>query len=299
MSRHIIVGGSSGLIGAALVDAITARGDRVTTLVRRPARHDHEVEWSPAEGLLDPQRIEGADAVVVLNGASVGRMPWTRSYRDQLLTSRLDSTRTVVAALGRIGHDAPALISGSAVGYYGSAPGSVLTESAQPGDTFLARLCVEWEEAARQAEPFTRVSLLRTAPVIHRRGVLRPMITLTSLGLGGPLGTGTQVWPWVSLEDEVRAILHIIDAKITGPVNVCSPTAATANEIGRSLARELHRPFWLPAPAWGLKLALGKAATESLLTVDAEVQPEVLVRTGFAFTHRTVDSAVHAAIQGQ
>lgn len=297
MSRHIVVAGASGLIGAAVVRAATARGDRVTMLVRRPARKGDEAEWDPAAGRLDPRHLAGADAVVLLNGASVGRVPWTRSYREQLLSSRLDSTRTMVAALQQLGGDAPALISGSAVGYYGSAPGQELSERSPAGDTFLAALCVQWEEAARRAESVSRVALLRTAPVIHRKGVLRPLISLTSLGIGGPIGRGTQIWPWVSLEDEVRAILHIVDAGLAGPVNVCGPTPATANDIGRSLAHELRRPYWLPAPGWGLKLALGKAMTESLLTVDADVRPDALLRSGFAFTHGTVDAAVRAAVQ--
>lgn len=296
MNRRVVVAGASGLIGGALVLALEERGDDVVTLVRRSPRHRGEVEWSPAEGRLDPRHLEGATAVVLLNGASVGRMPWTKSYRDQLLASRLNSTRTMVDALEALGADAPTLVSGSAVGYYGSVPGREISESAPPGDTFLAELCVEWEAAARRAETVTSVALLRTAPVIHRRGVLRPMITLTSLGLGGPLGAGTQVWPWVSLDDEVRAIMHIIDRQLSGPVNVCGPTPATAGDIGRSLARELHRPYWLPAPGWGLKLALGRAATESLLTVDADVRPDVLVRSGFTFTHRSADEAVRAAI---
>ncbi len=296
MSRHIVIAGASGLIGQGLVRAATARGDRVTTLVRRPARHSGEVEWDPAARRLAPRDIESADAVVLLNGASVGRMPWTKSYRETLLSSRLDSVRTMVGALRELGAKAPPLVSGSAVGYYGSAPGEVLSESARAGETFLAKLCVAWEGAAREAETVTRVALVRTAPVIHRHGVLRPMITLTSLGLGGPLGRGTQIWPWISLDDEVRAILHIIDERLSGPINLCGPTPATANEIGRSLARELHRPFWLPAPAWGLKLVLGKAATESLLTVDADVRPSVLESSGFTFTHSTAESAVRAAV---
>ncbi|WP_327036833.1 NAD-dependent epimerase/dehydratase family protein [Microbacterium sp. CH12i] len=201
MSRRVVVAGASGLIGKALVRALGERGDEVLTLVRRPPLGPSEVEWNPAEGSLDPRHLAGSDAVVLLNGASVGRMPWTKSYRKQLLASRLDSTRTMVAALKALGTDAPALVSGSAVGYYGSVPGIELSESSPPGHTFLARLCVEWEAAARRAEPGTRVALLRTAPVIHRSGVLRPMIALTSFGLGGPLGQGTQVWPWVSLEE--------------------------------------------------------------------------------------------------
>lgn len=297
MNRRIVVAGASGLIGKELVRAVTERGDQVSTLVRRPARRPSEVEWNPVARELNPDALEGADAVVVLNGASVSRMPWSKNYQDQLITSRLDSTRTVVEALRPLGASAPHLVSGSAVGFYGSLPGAVLTEDDLAGDTFLAQLCIEWEAAARQAESFTRVTLLRTAPVIHRQGVLRPMIALTSMGLGGPLGRGTQIWPWVSLQDEVRAIVHIIDSQIAGPVNVCGPTPASANDIGRSLASALHRPFWLPAPAWGLKLALGRAATESLLTADANVRPQALLASGFSFTHETADEAVRAAIE--
>lgn len=297
MSQHIVVAGASGLIGGALRRAAVARGDRVTALVRRTARSHDEVQWDPVHGVLDPRNLEIADAVVVLNGASVGRMPWTKRYREQLLSSRLDSTRTMVSALQKMGSGAPPLVSGSAVGYYGSAPGEVLVESDGPGSTFLARLCVEWEDAARNAESVTRVALARTAPVIHRQGVLRPMIALTSVGLGGPLGKGTQVWPWVSLEDEVRAILHIIDTGMNGPVNICGPTPATAAATGRALARELRRPFLIPAPAWGVKLLLGRAATESLLTVDADVRPDVLTGSGFTFEHRTIEAALRAAIE--
>ncbi|MFC5339076.1 TIGR01777 family oxidoreductase [Leucobacter denitrificans] len=296
MSRHIVIAGASGLIGQGLVRAATARGDRVTTLVRRPGRHSGEVEWDPAAGRLSPRALEGADAVVLLNGASVGRMPWTKSYREKLLNSRIDSTQTMVDALRELGSAAPMLVSGSAVGYYGNAPGEVLTETAGVGNTFLAKLCEAWEGAAREAETVTRVALVRTAPVIHRRGVLRPMITLTSFGLGGPLGRGSQIWPWISLEDEVRALLHVIDEGLTGPVNLCGPIPATANDIGRSLARELRRPFWLPAPQWGLKVVLGTAATESLLTVDADVRPGALEANGFTFTHTTAEAAVRAAV---
>jgi len=296
MTTHIVIAGASGLIGRALSRAIVARGDRVTALVRRPSQAPGEVPWDPARGTLEIRHLEGADAVVVLNGASVGRMPWTQAYRQELVSSRIAPVNTVATALALMGSDAPTLVSGSAVGYYGSAPGAVLTEAAAAGDTFLARLCLNWEAAAQEAESVTRVALLRTAPVIHRAGVLRPMIRLTSLGLGGPLGAGTQVWPWISLEDEIRAILHIIDTDISGPVNLCGPEPATANETGRAIARELHRPYWLRAPEWGLNLVLGKAAVESLLASDADVRPEKLTEHGFVFEHRTVESAVRAAI---
>ena len=295
MARRIVISGASGLIGSALASSLRADGIEVTSLVRRPPRSEDEAQWEPGESALDPEVRAGADAVVALGGASVGRLPWTRGYRQELIDSRLGATRTLTTALRALRSDAPALISASAVGYYGSAPGEVLTEDSTAGQTFLADLTVRWEAEARQAEDHTRVALLRTAPVIHRRGVLKPLIQLTRFGVSGPLGRGTQIWPWISLEDEVRAVRHILDKKIAGPVNLTGPTPASANDIGRALAARMHRPFWVPAPAWALRFALGDAA-DSLLLPDADVRPLVLERSGFRFTHATATEAVAAAL---
>lgn len=295
MTRHIVISGASGLIGSALAASLRAEGVEVTTLVRRAPRIHSEAQWEPGERPLDPEVLVGADAVVALGGASVGRLPWTRRYRRQLVDSRLQTTRTLTTALRALRADAPALVSASAVGYYGSAPGETLTEESAAGQTFLADLSARWEAEARQAEDHTRVALLRTAPVIHRQGVLKPLIQLTRFGVSGPLGGGAQIWPWISLEDEVRAIRHVIDENIAGPVNLTGPTPASANDIGRALAARMHRPFWLPAPAWALRLALGDAA-DSLLLPDADVRPQALERSGFHFTHQTADQAVAAAL---
>lgn len=291
----VVVSGASGLIGTALTASLRADGVDVITLVRRPERDARERQWMPGEQPLDPDVLAGAGAVVALGGASVGRLPWTRGYRRELVQSRLQTTKTLAAAVRALGADAPALLSGSAVGIYGSAPGMVLDETSAAGSTFLARLCVAWEDEARRAGDDAGVALLRTAPVIHRRGVLKPLIQLTRFGVSGPLGRGTQIWPWISLDDEVRAIRHIIDEGIVGPVNLTGPTPATANDTGRALAERMRRPFWLPAPAWALRLALGDAA-ESLLLTDADVRPAVLARTGFRFEHETVQDAVAAAV---
>ena len=296
MARRIVISGASGLIGGALASSLRADGIDVLTLVRRPPRDATESQWAPGERELDPDVIAGAEAVIALGGASVGRLPWTPRYKEELVDSRLKSTRTLTTALRALRQDAPALISASAVGYYDSAPGEQLTEDSPAGDTFLAELCVQWEAEARRAEDQTRVTLLRTAPVIHRQGVLKPLIQLTRFGVAGPIGRGTQIWPWMSLEDEVRAIRHIIDQKIAGPVNLTGPAPATANDIGRALAREMHRPFWIPAPAFALRLVLSAAATDSLLVSDADVRPAVLEKTGFVFTHPTAAEAVASAV---
>lgn len=292
----IVLAGASGLIGTALHRALVERGENVVRLVRRPIRHPGEMEWDPASGRLGPDALMGARAVIALNGASVGRLPWTPRYRRTLMVSRLQATRAIAACLRELGSDAPAFLSGSAVGFYGSRLGEPLTEGSSPGDTFLARLCVFWEREALAVSDITRVTLLRTAPVMHPQGVLQPLMRLTSLGLAGPLGRGTQVWPWISLEDEVRGILHALDSQLSGPVNLTGPLPATATEIGRELARQMRRPFWLPAPEWALNIALSRDAVESLLTSNAQVQPEALLDSGFTFSHPTPQAAIRAAL---
>ncbi|SIT77694.1 TIGR01777 family oxidoreductase [Microbacterium sp. RU33B] len=296
MPRRVVISGASGLIGTALTDSLRRDGVDVTRLVRRPAQSPDEVEWDPGYRALDPGVLAGADAVVGLSGASIGRFPWTPKYKSTLLWSRVSPTRTLSAAITALGADAPAFVSASAVGYYGSAPGVKLDEASPRGESFLADLCGEWEAAALSAASTTRVALLRTAPIVHVGGVLKPLILLTKAGVSGPIGRGTQVWPWISLEDEVRAIRHVIDSDIAGPVNLTGPTRATANDLGFALAVRLNRPFVVRAPVWGMKLALGSDATEAILTSDADVAPRVLEASGFAFDHPTVEAAVAAAV---
>ena len=244
---------------------------------------------------LDPSVLEGATAVVNLNGASIGHIPWTPSYKRTLVSSRLEATGVLAGALRALGDDAPAFVSASAIGYYGSVPGREFREDAGPGGGFLSDLCVEWEATARTAGT-ARVALLRTAPVVHPESVLKPLILLTKFGLSGPMGRGTQVWPWISLVDEVRAIRHIIDAELEGPVNLSGPTRATANDLGFALARRMNRPYVLRAPAWALRLGLGRDMADAVLLVDAHVIPAALEASGFTFTHATVDEAVAAII---
>ncbi|MDN3495575.1 TIGR01777 family oxidoreductase [Planococcus sp. APC 4015] len=295
-SRKVIVAGASGLIGEALIASLRSDGVEVVRLVRHTAQAPDEVEWLTDAVPLDPRVLEGADAVVGLNGATIGKFPWTRRYKSTLLWSRIMPTRALARAVRELGSDAPQFVSSSAVGWYGSAPGEVLTEQSPRGDSFLADLCGEWESAAYAAGDAARVATLRTAPIVHRDGVLKPLLLLTRLGVSGPIGRGSQVWPWISLEDEVRAIRHVIDERLTGPVNLTGPTRATANDLGFALAVRMNRPFLVRAPVWGMKLALGSDATEALLTVDAHIVPEVLTASGFEFRHKTVQDAVAAAV---
>lgn len=294
MSQRVVIAGASGLIGRTLTDSLLADGIEVTTLVRREPQGPSEVRWLDGSP-LDPSVLEGATAVVNLNGASIGRIPWTSSYKRTLVSSRLEATGVLAKALRTLGDNAPAFVSASAIGYYGSVPGRELREDAGPGDGFLSDLCVEWEASARTAGS-ARVALLRTAPVVHPESVLKPLILLTRFGLSGPMGRGTQVWPWISLVDEVRAIRHVIDAQLEGPVNLSGPTRATANDLGFALARRMNRPYILRAPAWALRLGLGRDMADAVLLVDAHVVPAALEASGFTFTHTTVDEAVAAVI---
>lgn len=295
-TRRVVLSGASGLIGSALTEALRADGIEVTSLVRHEPTGPHEVQWLQDAAPLDPDVLAGADAVVCLNGATIGRFPWTRSYKSTLLWSRITPTRTLATAIRELGDDAPALVNASATGYYGSQPGAVLTEASARGEGFLADICGEWETAARGAGSRARVALLRTAPIVHERGVLKPLLLLTKLGVSGPIGRGTQVWPWITLDDEVRAIRHVIDSDLDGPVNLTGPARATANDLGFALARRMNRPYALRAPVWGVKLALGRDATEALLASDADVRPSVLQDDGFTFTHETVEDAVASAV---
>lgn len=292
---RVVISGAGGLIGRALVRSLRGDDIPVVRLVRRPAPGQDEIEWLTG-GSLSPDALAGATAVINLNGASIGRLPWGSRYRAELRRSRLEPTTVLAEALRALGSDAPPFVSASAVGFYGHRPGSILDESAGPGSTFLAGLCAEWEHAAQRAADVTRVAHLRTAPVLHPDAVLKPMIALTRLGLGGRLGSGRQVWPWISLEDEVRAIRHVMEHSLTGPVNLTGPTLATQDDIGRALAARLHRPYLLPAPAWALRIGLGEAAADSLLLADAAVTPAALTGSGFTFQHPTAADAIASAL---
>ncbi|MGO1591662.1 MAG: TIGR01777 family oxidoreductase [Ancrocorticia sp.] len=295
---RIVISGASGLIGRALCRSFLDDGYDVATLVRNvaPGAGDlTHLPWEPGKP-LDPEVLRSAEAVICLNGAPISKLPWTREYRHTLYDSRVVSALTIARALEALGEEAPFFACASAVGYYGSSPSVALTEQSPAGDTYLARLCTVWERAAKTAGP--HVALLRTAPVLHRAGMLAPMILLTKLGIAGPLGSGNQSWGWISLEDEVRAIRFVVDQKLTGPVNISGTERATANDVGKELAAQMNRPFWFPAPAFILKTVLGADPAESLLLTDAHVHPEKLIQAGFEFRHRRVADAVAAGLAG-
>lgn len=292
--RRIVVAGASGMIGSPLVRELRAAGNDVGLLVRREPRAG-EIRWDPAAGQLDPAALEGADAVICLSGASVGRIPWTSAYRRELVASRVDPTRLLAETMAGMSSPPPVFLSGSAVGIYGDRPRVRLDDESPRGEGFFPDLVLAWEQASRLAPAATRVVNLRTAVVVARRGGLEPVRLLTSFGLGARFASGRAYWPWISLDDEVRAIIHLLSSSLRGPVVLAGPTPATSDEITRQYAYRLHRWRLLRVPGFAIRLALGDAG-QNLLLNDVQVVPAKLEDDGFEWRHRTVDEAIAASL---
>lgn len=296
---RIVISGASGLIGSALVPALEAVGHDVVRLVRAPTMAGTEdgAFWDPAAGSLDPEVIKGFDAVINLNGRSIGEGRWSSAVKKGLRSSRLDSTRTLAGAIRSSEHPPGVLINASAVGYYGDRGDEILVESSPIGEGFLAELSRDWEKAALSARSErTRVAVVRLGVVVARGGALGKMLTPFKLGLGGPIGSGRQFWPWIGIED-VCGIIGFLLAhnEIEGPVNAVAPQELRCSAFARTLGRVLHRPAVMPMPAFAVRLALGEMA-ESLLLASQRVRPRVLERHGYAFRRPSLDGAIRAAL---
>ncbi|MDO5626943.1 MAG: TIGR01777 family oxidoreductase [Mobilicoccus sp.] len=278
----VAVTGASGLVGSALSQALTSRGDEVLHLVRRPPRTSGERAWSPGEP-LDPSVLDGVDAVVHLAGAGVADKRWTPEYKKVIRRSRIDGTRTLARAVSGTGRDIR-VVSGSAVGIYGSDRGEeVLTEGSADGEGFLADVVRAWEGEMRAVAEEVPVAFARTGIVVAPGGgAMGRVLPLAKLGLGGPLGDGQQFWPLVTLDDEVAALLWLIDhPHVTGPVNIAIPEAVRQGEFMSLLGERLGRPAKLPAPAFAVRAGLGGFAEDIL--GSQRVHPSVLLDSGFVF----------------
>lgn len=295
VQRHAVVSGSSGFVGRALVRELRGQGWRVTTLVRRDARTEDEVRWNPVDGELDPSVVAGVDAVINLAGSSISRMPWTAAIKADIAESRRQATTTIVNAINAANTTPRVLLNASAVGFYGSRGEEPLTESSTRGTGFLSDVVVHWEEWATAAR--CRTVMLRTGLVLGPGGALAPLALAALAFVGGKVGTGQQWWPWISLRDEVRAIVHLIDSTVAGPVNLVGPQPARSIDITRSLSRVLARPHLLGIPPLVLTL-LGDAGKE-LLQSSTRVEPQVLLNDGFTFEHATPEAAIRWAISNR
>ena len=295
---RIVISGASGLVGSVLVPSLEAAGHEVVRLVRKlTGSLPNEALWNPATGELDTAVIDGADAVINLNGRSIAEGRWNSFVKEELRSSRLDSTRTLVDAIGSAENPPGLLISASAVGYYGDRGDEILDESSSIGTGFLAELSRDWEAAALTAKSAkTRVALLRLGVVVARGGALGRMLTPFKLGLGGPIGSGRQFWPWIGIEDVCGVIDFILgNEEIEGPVNAVAAQEIRCSEFARTLGRVLSRPAVMPMPAFAARLALGEMA-DSLLLASQRVRPRVLENSGYTFRSPSLDGAIRTAL---
>jgi uncharacterized protein len=290
---HIAITGSSGLIGTALVRHLQVDGHRVTRLVRRePA--EGEARWDPSAGVLAPEALQGVDAVIHLAGAGIGDRRWTDAYKREILDSRIRSTELLATTMAGLDERPSIWLSGSAIGIYGARGDEQLDETSTTGDGFLADVCAKWEGATAAAqEAGVRVTHLRTGIVLSPAGgALRKQLPLFKAGLGGKMGSGTSWQSWISLDDEVRAISHLLSADVSGPVNLTAPEPVTNAEFTKVLARVLKRPSLFRVPEFGPKLLLGGELAEALLFTGQRVLPGVLGQTGFVFEHPQLEGAL-------
>jgi uncharacterized protein (TIGR01777 family) len=297
----VVIAGASGFIGTALTESLAADGHRVVRMVRpdSSARQGDSISWDPGAARIDGMGLEGVDAVVNLAGVGIGDRRWTDERKDEILESRHAATTLLANALARLSRPPAVFVSASAVGYYGSRGDEVLTEDSAPGDDFLARVCVDWEDAARPAaEAGLRVAWIRTGIVLHPRGgVLQRLLLPFKLGAGGRLGSGRQYMSWITLDDEVAAIRRVIDdPALGGPVNLTAPNPVTNAELTATLGKVLARPTAIPTPLLPLRLRYGAELVQSLLLDGQRALPTKLDAAGFAFAHRALEPALRALL---
>lgn len=293
-SLTVLIAGASGHLGSALVPLLQRQGHRVRRLVRAPRPVvPQAVPWDPDAGTIDAAALEGVDAVVNLAGERIAAVRWTSTKKARISRSRVGATRLLAEAMAALQRRPRVFLSASAVGYYGDRGAEVLTEESPPGDTYLARLCSQWEAAA---EPARRAGIrlvhLRTANVLDaRRGFLAPLLPLFRLGLGGRLGDGRQYIPWIAIDDWVEAVGYLLRTEtVEGPVNLAAPQPVTNAEFTRTLARVLGRPAVLAVPAFALRLVMGELGREIL--ASERVYPARLLASGFTFRYPSLEEAL-------
>lgn len=293
---RVLIAGGTGTIGSAVAARLRFEGHEVHLLSRSTSSDPTIHQWSPGEVPLDLDPLGKLDAIINLAGATVAQFPWTSTRKADIFCSRIDATNTIVDAIARAKHKPKVLLNGSAVGFYGERGDELLTEDSAAGSGFLASVCSQWEGAAAEASEHTRVVTLRTGLVLGPKGALTPLRLLTKAFVSGPLAGGKAWWPWISLNDEARAIIHLITSKVSGPVNLVGPQPATSGTLMRALARALKRPYWLPVPRFALSLLLGEGGREVLLA-SQKVVPDVLLGDGFVFDEPIVEQGLSGGRQ--
>ena len=298
----ILVTGSHGLVGSALVSSLVEDGHEVVRLVRKESHFGAaEIEWHPEQGVIDAPRLDGLDAVFHLAGESIASGRWTDEKKRSIRDSRVKGTRLLSETFARLSQRPSVLVCASAIGYYGNRGDELLTEQSGPGNDFLASVCVEWEEATQPAvEKGIRTVNARFGIILDRKGgALAKMLTPFRMGIGGRVGDGRQWMSWIALDDVVAGLKFLLlDSAAKGPVNFVAPNPVTNAEFTSTLGRVLSRPTFFPVPAFGARLAFGEMA-DALLLSSQRVEPAVLEDKGFPFYWPTLEPALQHLLEPQ
>ncbi len=292
----VLISGSTGLIGSALVSFLTHAGHDIVRLVRSAPKPDgSEVHWDPEPGHIDTAGLEGLDAVVHLAGENIGSGRWTRDKKGRIFGSRIKGTRILCEALANLTNPPKVMVSASAIGYYGDRGEEVLNEESTAGLGFLADVCTEWELATEPVlQKDIRVVNLRTGVVLSLAGgPLEKMLPPFKMGVGGILGNGRQYMSWIALDDAVGIIHHALTTdSLQGPVNNVAPHPVTNREFTKTLGRVLRRPTLFPLPSFGLRIMFGREMANELFLSSTRVEPSRLQETGYAFQHPELEGAL-------
>jgi uncharacterized protein (TIGR01777 family) len=293
----IVISGASGLIGTQLVTSLKSSGHEVVQLVRRSAAAG-QIMWDPKSGKLDPASLEGCDAVIHLSGAGIGDKRWSDAYRKEILDSRTATTLLLANTIASLQRKPSVFLSGSAIGIYGARGDEQLTETSAHGTGFLADVCEQWEAAAKPAiDAGVRTVFLRTGIVLSPKGgALKKLLPLFRLGIGGKFGNGKQWQSWISMDDEVDSIIHLLTANVSGAVNLTAPQPVTNAEFTKVLARVVKRPAIVPVPTFAPKILLGGELADALLFTGQRVMPQALTASGYVFKHSTLESALRSML---
>ncbi len=291
---NIAIAGYTGLVGSKLVPFLEMNGHRIRRLVRREAVDpENEITWRPKEGFVDVKELEGADVIINLAGENIGTGRWSDEKKQRIFDSRVVGTKLLAETIAKMKQKPGLFLVASAHGYYGDKGDQVVQEDAPPGDTFLSKVCNEWEGATQAAAAAgVRVVNMRISLVLTPEGgFLKPILPLFKFGLGGKLGDGSQYMPWITLEDLVRAAGHCITTdRLSGPVNFCAPLPVTNKEFTKTLGRVLRRPTIFTVPEFALRIVTGEMAPDIMASCQAI--PQKLAETEFKFNHGQLEYAL-------
>ncbi|KUO70448.1 MAG: epimerase [Desulfosporosinus sp. BRH_c37] len=302
----VVIFGGTGFVGRSLTDELLSNGYQVFVVSRNREKAANDlvskvkiIEWDNNSPLSSISELQDIDVVINLAGESIGCRRWSNSVKQEILTSRIKTTRAIVSAINDRTIQPQVLFNASAVGYYGSRRNEEITEIEEAGQDFLAQVCRDWENEAYKAQSdLTRVVTIRIGVVLGREGALNRMMIPFKFYIGGPLGTGNQWLSWIHIKDLTSMIKFVIEnQKLYGPINATAPDSVTMREFSHILGEVMNRPSWFPVPTWILKIALGQMA--EMLLLGQRVVPNKIIDAGFEFRFSNLKSALEDALKSR